>query len=256
MILGGKVRVGDEVADKPGRQVPEDCVLTVIQDRNPYASRGGLKLEHALKTFSLSLSKKTALDIGASTGGFTDCLLQHGVAKVYAVDVGYGQLDWKVQSDPRVVILDRKNARTLTLDDLKKADTSHCDSSTSFSGPVDLVVIDVSFISLKQVIPPALSLLKPEGDIIALVKPQFEVEKEEVEHQGIIKSPEKHLKVLLALRAFLQAQGWVLHNLVASPIMGLKGNKEFLIHCTSPQRGAALGEEIIREMVLADNKRH
>ena len=272
------MRVGSEVADKPGRLLPEDCILTVLGNSGPYASRGGLKLEHALKTFHFSLSGKVGIDIGASTGGFTDCLLQHGIEKVYAVDVGYGQLDWKLRSDSRVVVLDRKNTRTLTLADLKKAANvpldPDCTAPNAISNDqgrkehgnlppgvcpapgtgdadvaVDLVVIDVSFISLKQVIPRALSLLKPEGDLIALVKPQFEVQKEEVEHKGIIRTPEKHLKVLLDLRDFVQAQGWVLCNLAPSPITGQKGNKEFLVHCVHKQRGEVVDEESIRGVV-------
>lgn len=242
------MRVGSEVADKPGRLLPEDCALTVLEDSGPYASRGGLKLEHALKIFHLSLSGKIGVDIGASTGGFTDCLLQHGIRKVYAVDVGYGQLDWKLRSDPRVVVLDRKNARALALADLKKAEASGRETDDGDADiAVDLVTIDVSFISLKQVIPSAMRLLKPEGDLIALVKPQFEVQKNEVEHRGIIRTPEKHLNVLLALRAFVQEQGWVFCNLTPSPITGQKGNKEFLIHCK--QRGEALAEETIRGIV-------
>ena len=160
---------------------------------HPYVSRGGIKLEHGLREFDVSLSEKVAVDIGASTGGFTDCLLQHGIEKVFAVDVGYGQLDWKLQSDSRVVSLDRKNAREL--------------NSSDISELVDLVVIDVSFISLKIIIPPAINVLKPAGDMIALVKPQFEVGKDEVENKGIIKDPKKHLSVLIELNAFMKKQG-------------------------------------------------
>ena len=173
--------MGDEVLDKPGRLVDEGCSVRILEDAHPYASRGGLKLEHALKQFDFTPTGKTAVDLGASAGGFTDCLLQHGARKVCSVDVGYGQLDWKLQSDPKVIVIDRKNAR-----DLKPGDIGE---------PVDLVVVDVSFISLKLVVPPAFAVLRPEGDIIALVKPQFEVGKDAVENKGIIKDPKKHLNV-------------------------------------------------------------
>jgi 23S rRNA (cytidine1920-2'-O)/16S rRNA (cytidine1409-2'-O)-methyltransferase len=237
LILAGKVRLGDEVADKPGRKVPEDTLVTVLEDLHPYVSRGGLKLAHALKTFDVSPEDKTTADIGASTGGFTDCLLQQGAKKVFAVDVGYGQLDWKLRQDARVVVLERKNVRGLTLGD--------------FGETVALTVIDVSFISLMRVIPSVLKILKPEGDLIALVKPQFEVGKDEVENKGIIKDPAKHLKVLLAIHEFVQGQGWVVKALTVSPIHGQKGNKEFLIHCVSKDRGEAVGEDEIRNIARA-----
>ena len=153
--------IADKIADKPGSIYDLECKIRVIEDIHPYASRGGIKLEHALNEFNVSLTNKVAVDIGASTGGFTDCLLQRGIDKVFAVDVGYGQLDWKLQSDSRVITLDRKNARNLDNTDIKEL--------------VDLVVVDVSFISLKFIIPAAINVLKPEGNLIALVKPQFEV---------------------------------------------------------------------------------
>jgi len=237
LILAGKVRLGDEVADKPGRKVSEDTFVTILEDLHPYVSRGGLKLEHALKVFGVSPQGKTTADIGASTGGFTDCLLQQGAKKVFAVDVGYGQLDWKLRRDARVVILERKNVRTLTVADIGET--------------VDLAVIDVAFISLTRVIPPVLNTLKPSADLIALVKPQFEVGKDEVENKGIIKDPAKHLKVLLAMHAFVQDQGWVMRALTTSPIFGQKGNKEFLIHCISNERGESIGEEEIQKIALS-----
>lgn len=235
LIMAGKVMVDDEVVNQAGRQFPEDTSPQLLTDPNPYVSRGGLKLDHALRTFNLIPKGKTAVDIGASTGGFTDCLLQHGTEKVYAVDVGYGQLDWKLQNDPRVTILDRQNIRYLEL--------------AKIGSPVDLAVIDVSFISLKLVIPPVTNLLKSEGDLVALVKPQFEVGKEEVENKGIIRDPQKHLNVLLRLHGFVQGRGWAIQNLTTSPITGQKGNKEFFIHCTK-QRGKNISEEAIRELVL------
>jgi 23S rRNA (cytidine1920-2'-O)/16S rRNA (cytidine1409-2'-O)-methyltransferase len=175
------------------------------------------------------------VDIGASTGGFTDCLLQHGVEKVFAVDVGYGQLDWKLQTDSRVMCLDRTNARELSLTDINEL--------------VDLVVIDASFISLRIIIPPAINLLKPRGDLIALVKPQFEVGKDEVENKGIIKNPKKHLGVLIRLNSFMKKQGWPITNMTISPITGQKGNREFLIHCVGKINSKIIEDDYIRKMI-------
>ena len=227
--------MADEIADKPGRIYNEDCTVRVIEDVHPYVSRGGIKLEHGLREFDISLSEKFAVDIGASTGGFTDCLLRHGIEKVFAVDVGYGQLDWKLQIDSRVVSLDRKNAREL--------------NSSDISELVDLVVIDVSFISLKIIIPPAINVLKPGGDLVALVKPQFEVGKDEVENKGIIKDPKKHLGVLIELNAFMKKQGWPITNIATSPITGQKGNREFLIHCLEKENSKIIEDDHIHNMI-------
>ena len=227
--------MADEIADKPGRIYNEDCTVRVIEDVHPYVSRGGIKLEHGLREFDISLSGKFAVDIGASTGGFTDCLLRHGIEKVFAVDVGYGQLDWKLQSDSRVVSLDRKNARELNSSDISKL--------------VDLVVIDVSFISLKIIIPSAINVLKPGGDLVALVKPQFEVGKGEVENKGIIKDPKKHLGVLIELNAFMKKQGWPITNIATSPITGQKGNREFLIHCLEKENSKIIEDDHIHNMI-------
>ena len=227
--------MADEIADKPGRIYNEDCTVRVIEDVHPYVSRGGIKLEHGLREFDISLSGKFAVDIGASTGGFTDCLLRHGIEKVFAVDVGYGQLDWKLQSDSRVVSLDRKNAREL--------------NSSDISELVDLVVIDVSFISLKIIIPSAINVLKPGGDLVALVKPQFEVGKDEVENKGIIKDPKKHLGVLIELNAFMKKQGWPITNIATSPITGQKGNREFLIHCLEKENSKIIEDDHIHNMI-------
>ena len=174
--------------------------------------------------------------MGASTGGFTDCLLQNGAEKVYAVDVGYGQLDWKLRNDPRVICRDRKNARTLSKEDIGEI--------------LDLAVIDVSFISLKLVIPPLLKILKPEGQLVALVKPQFEVGKDEVENRGIIKDPAKHIRVLLELNRFVEEKGWSVIAVTESPITGQKGNREFLIHCVDSRYGKPVEEETLRQIVL------
>jgi 23S rRNA (cytidine1920-2'-O)/16S rRNA (cytidine1409-2'-O)-methyltransferase len=237
LILAGQVRLGDEVLDKPGRMIEEDAPLAV-EDPNPFVSRGGVKLAHALSAFAIDVKDKTAMDIGASTGGFTDCLLQNGARYIYAFDVGYGQLDWKLQSDERVTIRDRCNARHLKLDDVD-------------GDPVDLAVIDVSFISLKLILPPVFSVLKPEGEVVALVKPQFEVGKSEVEHKGIIRDPAKHEKVLTELAAFVMEQGWTACGLTTSPITGQKGNREYLMHCVKGGRKAALDPTRIHQEVQA-----
>jgi 23S rRNA (cytidine1920-2'-O)/16S rRNA (cytidine1409-2'-O)-methyltransferase len=176
------------------------------------------------------------VDVGASTGGFTDCLLQNGAEKVYAVDVGYGQLDWKLRSDSRVISLDRKNARTLSKEDIGEM--------------LDIAVIDVSFISLQLVIPPLLKILKPEGQLIALVKPQFEVGKDKVENRGIIKDPAKHIWVLLKLSRFVKEKKWPITAVTESPITGQKGNREFLIHCVDSRYGKPVEEETLRQIVL------
>ena len=225
------------MADKPGRLVSEDYLPVIIGDPQPYASRGGIKLEHALEQFHISPAGKTVVDIGASTGGFTDCLLQNGAEKVYAVDVGYGQLDWKLRNDPRVICRDRINARSLSEEDIGEKP--------------DLAVIDVSFISLKLVIPPLLNILKPEGELVALVKPQFEVGKEEVENRGIIKDPDKQIRVLLELNFFIKEKGWAVIAVSESPITGQKGNREFLIHCVEGNLGTPVEEETLRKIVLS-----
>jgi 23S rRNA (cytidine1920-2'-O)/16S rRNA (cytidine1409-2'-O)-methyltransferase len=216
--------------------VGEDADVSVAEDPNPYVSRGGLKLAQALKEFSITPSGQTAVDVGASTGGFTDCLLQHGVTKVFAVDVGYGQLDWKLQSDDRVVMIDRTNARQLSLDEVG-------------GEPLDLAVIDVAFISLKLILPAVFKILKQGGQWIALVKPQFEVGKDEVENKGVITDLTKHVKVLLDLKQFIEASGWCLTQVCRSPIRGQKGNQEYLIHGMQQETESDVDETRIRETV-------
>jgi len=236
LILAGKVRIGDEPADKPGRMVAENADVSVAEDPNPYVGRGGLKLAQALEEFGVDPSGLTAVDVGASTGGFTDCLLQNGATKVFAVDVGYGQLDWKLQSDARVVVVDRTNARDLSLDNLG-------------GQPLDLAVIDVAFISLKLILPAVFKILKPDGQWIALVKPQFEVGKDEVENKGIITDLNKHVRVLMELKQFVEDAGWTLHHVCRSPVKGQKGNQEYLIHGTQQKTENGVNETTIRETV-------
>ena len=179
------------------------------------------------------MENKVVLDIGASTGGFTDCLLQKGAKKIYSVDVGYGQLDWKLRNDPRVTCMDRINARNLKREDL-------------FDDP-QLVVIDVSFISLTLILPPLFKILKNRNELVALVKPQFEVGKDEVENKGVIKDAKKRTNVLFRLNNFISEQSWVLSHLTESPIQGQKGNREYFVHCVPT--GNSLNEDDIRKVV-------
>ncbi len=213
-IMAGEVRVGDHTADKPGTKIAEDAEI-FVKSASRYVSRGGLKLEAALAHFSIDPTGATCLDIGASTGGFTDCLLQHGAAKVHAIDVGHSQLHWKIRSDPRVVVREKLNARFLS-----KADVPD---------PIDVCVIDVSFISLSLVLPAAFELLTPTGVTVALIKPQFELGKHEVGKGGIVRDPAAHERAVAQVRDFVCG---TLHKtwcgVIESPILGAEGNKEFL----------------------------
>ena len=218
-ILAGMVRINDRRAEKASDKVrPEDELVLEATDR--YVSRGGHKLEHALTHFQLDVTGLTALDLGASTGGFTDCLLQRGATRVFAVDVGYGQLAWKLRQDPRVLVMEKTNARELT--------PAHF--SQPFT-PFDLAVIDCSFISLQKLLSPAIALLKHSGKLVALVKPQFEAGKSEVDKgQGVISDPKIHERVLLELQEFVrQLPNVTWHGLTESPLLGPAGNKEFLV---------------------------
>ena len=211
--MAGTVRVGDAVADKPGAKIPEDAEI-FVQEKLRYVGRGGLKLEAALAHFQIDPTGKTCLDIGASTGGFTDCLLQHGAAKVHAIDVGHSQLDWKIRSDPRVVVREKLNARFLTREEIPD--------------PISICVIDVSFISLTLILPPAFSLLEPDGVIIALIKPQFELNKEDVGKGGVVRDAAAQQRAVDKIEQFIttQAKSWC--GVIDSPILGGEGNREFL----------------------------
>ena len=216
LILAGRVFAGERCLDKPGLQVAADLELALRQDEQPYVSRGGQKLTHGLDHFRIDPAGRTALDLGASTGGFTDVLLRRGAARVYAVDVGYGQLDWRLRNDPRVHVRERTNARRLTADDVPE--------------PVDLVVADTSFISLKLVLPAALALTAPAAWLVALIKPQFEVGKGSVGKGGVVRDPALHQAVCDDIAGWLAAdQGWQVLGITPSPITGPKGNREFLI---------------------------
>ena len=212
LIMAGEVKVGGKVMTKPGNPVSEDEPIDIAQ-RPRYVSRGGIKLAHALDSFILDINSLVAIDIGASTGGFTDCLLQRGAARVYAVDVGYGQLDYRLRENPRVTVMDKTNAHyPFTLPE-----------------KADLAVIDVSFISATKVIPNVVEHLKQPGYIILLLKPQFEAGREEVGKGGVIKDPIVHARVLGRFIAWAVKQKLRLRGLVSSPITGADGNKEFLL---------------------------
>jgi 23S rRNA (cytidine1920-2'-O)/16S rRNA (cytidine1409-2'-O)-methyltransferase len=215
-ILAGEVLVDERPVTKAGTLVNADAAIRLKSQPAPYASRGGAKLAHALAAFHLDVSSKVALDVGASTGGFTDCLLQHGAARVIAVDVGYGQLDWKLRNDPRVVVLEKTNVRYLDISRLP------C--------PAEFATIDVSFISLKLVLPVVRRLLAPAATVVALIKPQFEVGKGRVGKGGVVRSGEDHRRVIDDIAACAAALGFAVHGVIESPLLGPKGNKEFLIH--------------------------
>jgi 23S rRNA (cytidine1920-2'-O)/16S rRNA (cytidine1409-2'-O)-methyltransferase len=217
-ILAGQVRINAQSAHKPSDPVKPDDQLT-LDAGEKYVSRGGHKLEHALRHFQLDVTGLMALDLGASTGGFTDCLLQHGAAKVFAVDVGRGQFAWKLRHDRRVVVMEKTNARHLTAAQFPQPFT-----------PADLAVIDCSFISLRNILPAAIALLRVNGKIVALIKPQFEAGKAEADKgRGVISDPLVHERVLNELREFVRAQpGLRWQDVVESPLLGPAGNKEFL----------------------------
>jgi len=217
-ILAGQVRINAQSAHKPSDSVKPDDRLTLDAEEK-FVSRGGHKLEHALRHFQLDVAGLVALDLGASTGGFTDCLLQHGAAKVFAVDVGRGQFAWKLRHDPRVVVMEKTNARHLTAAQFPPPFT-----------PADLAVIDCSFISLRNILPAAIALLRPNGKIVALIKPQFEAGKAEADKgRGVISDPSVHERVLDEVREFVRAQpGLRWQGVVESPLLGPAGNKEFL----------------------------
>jgi 23S rRNA (cytidine1920-2'-O)/16S rRNA (cytidine1409-2'-O)-methyltransferase len=216
MIMAGLVFSSDRRLDKAGLGVADDLPLEVRGQPHPYVSRGGLKLEKALDHFAIPVTGRIALDIGSSTGGFTDCLLQRGVAKVYAVDVGTNQLAWKLRSDPRVMSMEKTNIRDVTREQVPE--------------PVDLIVCDASFIGLRTALPNALSLAAPGAHLVALIKPQFEVGKGRVGKGGVVREPELHHEVIDTIATWLGEQpGWAVLGVTDSPITGAEGNKEFLI---------------------------
>ena len=218
IIMSGMVYVNGQKADKPGISYEETVELEVRGQTCPYVSRGGLKLEKALRDFGVDPTGYVCSDSGASTGGFTDCLLQQGASKVFAIDVGYGQLDWKIRSDPRVVVMERTNVRYVTPEQLGE--------------PLDLSVVDVSFISLKIVLPVIKTFLKTTGQVLCLIKPQFEAGKDKVGKKGVVREPETHKEVLDDFVALANELDFKILGLTFSPVKGPEGNIEFLGHLT------------------------
>ncbi|MBE9504518.1 MAG: TlyA family RNA methyltransferase [Proteobacteria bacterium] len=216
LIMAGQIIVNDNRVDKAGTLVPVDSDIRIRGEQMPFVSRGGLKLEHAIQHFNINVGGKVAIDVGASTGGFTDCLLQRDIQKVYAIDVGYGQMDLKVKNDPRVTSIERTNIRDLPPEGIPEK--------------ADLAVIDVSFISLTKVLRHILPLLKEEAEIVALIKPQFEVGKGEVGKGGIVKDPDKVDQVIDDIICFIKQLGLTTKGTIESPILGAKGNREILIY--------------------------
>lgn len=214
LILAGEVRIGDRVVDKPGQKLAEDSALEV-REKPKFVGRGGIKLEGALEAFGINPTGWVCVDVGASTGGFTDCLLQHGAAKVHAVDVGTNQLVWKLRNDPRVVVKEQFNARHMTPEDLGEK--------------VRLAVMDLSFISLTKVLPAVFSVLDEDGSVVCLIKPQFELDREDISKGGIVRDPALHDRAVAKIRRFVVEEcrrEW--RGLIASPITGTDGNQEFL----------------------------
>ena len=224
VIMAGEVYVNGQKADKAGMEVPLEAEIEVRGSACPYVSRGGLKLEKALRDFGVDPTGYVCSDSGASTGGFTDCLLQQGAKKVFAIDVGYGQLAWKIRSDPRVVVMERTNIRYVTPEDLGEA--------------LDLSVVDASFISLKIVLPAIQKLLKPTGQVLCLIKPQFEAGKELVGKKGVVRDPAVHEQVVQNFVDLAAELGFTLRNLTFSPVKGPEGNIEFLGHLAMQPGGA------------------
>jgi len=218
MIMAGIVQVDGARVDKSGRFVPAEASISLKKTHPPYVSRGGRKLEAALRYFPVDVDDRVLLDVGASTGGFTDCLLKHGARRVIAVDVGYGQMAWKLRQDPRVEVLERTNARHLRPEDLDM--------------PIHGAVIDVSFISLGLIVPPVSRLLIHRAFIIALIKPQFEVGKGKVGKGGVVRDPRLQQEVIDRLAALFQDLGWAVQGHIQSPLLGPKGNCEFLMYLT------------------------
>ena len=216
MIMAGEILVDGEREDKAGSMFPETVTITQKGRPLPYVSRGGLKLEKAMTHFGLELDGKICMDVGASTGGFTDCMLQNGAAKVYAVDVGHGQLDWKLRNDERVVCMERTNIRYVTPEDIQE--------------PVQFVSIDVSFISLTKVLLPVRGLMEENAQMTALIKPQFEAGREKVGKKGVVRDPVVHLEVIWQVIRYAQSISFGVRHLEFSPIKGPEGNIEYLIH--------------------------
>ena len=233
-IMAGIVYVDGQRSDKAGNQVNEDAEIFVKENLCPYVSRGGLKLEKSMGAFNLNLAGTVCMDIGASTGGFTDCMLQNGAVKVYAIDVGYGQLDWKLRNDERVVNMEKCNVRYLDTDLIAE--------------PINFISIDVSFISLRLIFPVAAEVLAQDGEIVCLVKPQFEAGREQVSKKGIVRDRNVHIEVIENVISYAEANGLYAHGLTFSPVTGAKGNIEYLLHL-SKSREVCYNVSCIQEVV-------
>ncbi len=235
IIMAGQVYVDNQKADKCGTQYDENVKLEVRGDTLKYVSRGGLKLEKAMNNFDLDLNGKITMDIGASTGGFTDCMLQNGAKKVYSIDVGYGQLAWKLRSDERVVNLERTNFRNVTEEQVPDK--------------IDFFSIDVSFISLKLLLPVARNLLAENGEAVCLIKPQFEAGRENVGKKGVVRDPKIHEMVVEDIRSFCLQNGYSVINLDFSPVKGPEGNIEYLIHIRKSDEPELLTDVDVKELI-------
>lgn len=235
-IMAGLVFVNNQKCDKSGTEVKTDAKIEVKGNPIPYVSRGGLKLEKAMKNFNLTLNNKICMDIGASTGGFTDCMLQNGAKKVFSIDVGYGQLAWKLRKDERVVCMERTNIRYVTIEDTKEF--------------ADFASIDVSFISLKLVLPVAHKLITPDGEIVALIKPQFEAGREKVGKKGVVREKSTHIEVIEIVSKFAVEIGFSILNLDYSPIKGPEGNIEYLIHLKNSNEGYTFNESDYKQKII------
>lgn len=215
LVMAGHVYIGEAKAQKPGQQIAEDADISVRGSDHPWVSRGGIKLAHALEVFAIDVTGNVVIDVGSSTGGFTDVLLTHGTARVYAVDSGTNQLAWKLRQDPRVIVHEQTSARILT--------------EAHISEPVDLIVCDASFIGLAKVLDRPLTFAKVGAQLIALIKPQFEAGREEVGKGGVVRDPDVHTRVCNEIKMWLVEKNWTVHGLTTSPITGPQGNVEFLV---------------------------
>ena len=242
IIMSGIVYVDGEKEDKAGSMIKRTAVIEVRGATLKYVSRGGLKLEKAMDRFGVTLKDKVCMDVGSSTGGFTDCMLQNGAVKVYAVDVGHGQLDWKLRNDSRVVCMEKTNIRYVTLEDER------------IDGPIDFASIDVSFISLTKVLPAVKDLLKEQGEIVSLIKPQFEAGREQVGKKGVVRDQKVHLQVIEMVTEFAISIGFQLLHLDFSPIKGPEGNIEYLLHMRKLAEGEKVEEiPFEREQVVTES---
>lgn len=238
IIMAGDVFVNGQREDKPGSTFDEEkSVITVKEAGLKYVSRGGLKLEKAMKVFPITLDGAVCMDIGASTGGFTDCMLMNGAVKVYSIDVGYGQLAWKLRSDDRVVCMEKTNFRYLTPQDI--------------NDEVDFASCDVSFISLSKILPPAFAILKNGGEMVCLIKPQFEAGREKVGKKGVVREPKVHIEVIENVLGYAKEAGFEILGLDYSPIRGPEGNIEYLMHLAKGKEGIEVTEQRINELVAA-----